>query len=139
MIELSSEYLRDLSEHLLMIATFLGGFSFAILGTLILSEKEGRLIKALILGLTIASSAFLLTIFACFDIIMSMHPENPFGVQMEKTLFPRVAGVISLLIGLIALIGVTGLSGWTKSKRLGIATTIVSVITLILSLRFMSS
>jgi hypothetical protein len=55
-------------------------------------------------------------------------------VVENDLLFPRIAGVVSFLLGIIALLVMISLAGWTKSKKMGRFTTIVGIMTLILIL-----
>lgn len=133
-IDLDPMYLKALSEQTLIISVFLGGFSAAILGNFIVSNNNKRIMKVLILGLVIASSSFLLNIIADFGTIMVLTPGYPYGTKIKNEILNdcySIAGP-TILIGIISLISVIGLTGWLKSKKLGIATTIVGVLTLIL-------
>jgi len=49
-------------------------------------------------------------------------------------MLPRVVGVIAFFLGIISLLAMISMSGWTKSKRMGRFTTILGIITLILIL-----
>ena len=55
-------------------------------------------------------------------------------VDEEDLVLPRVIGVASFYFGIISLLTLIALAGWTKSKRMGRFTTVVGIITLILTL-----
>jgi len=47
---------------------------------------------------------------------------------------PSLIGGMTLLFGIMSLITIISLSGWTKSKKMGRFTTVIGILTLILIL-----
>lgn len=117
-----TEYYRQFA----FVTSVLGGFAFALFGTLLLAPSSHRAASwAAILSVT-ASIAFLLdTIGMTFGGIYSA--TLPAGATVP----PRIAsqlGPLSLLFcfGILLLLASFGLGGWVRSRTLGIATMTVA-------------
>ena len=136
MTELPLNYIKELAEQIIFISAFLGGFSAAILGTLIVSDKKSKTLKILILGSSFSAVSFIIAVFAMTKLVMISIPGAPYPLSAESTNLPRLTGSISFFFGIIALLFVVGTSGWLQSKRLGIATSIISLIGLLLIFLF---
>ncbi len=78
---------------------------------------------------------FLLSVFTMTKILMMTTEGYPFKSDFaHEIMFPRFIGVLSFFLGVVSLTTIIALSGWTKSKKMGIFTTIVGVLTLVLIL-----
>lgn len=131
MLDLPDTFLREIGVQSLLMSTFLGGISVSILGNLMVSDKNGKLIKVLIIGLSISSLSFILSILSSFELILILTEGYNEEVNSEMlTDNMRIVGRTTL-IGLFSLISVISLSGWMKGKKLGIITTILGIITLL--------
>ncbi|MEL6558998.1 MAG: hypothetical protein AAFQ94_12490 [Bacteroidota bacterium] len=134
MMEMPIEYLNKLASQFIFISAFFGGFSASILGTLIISKSERKIVKYLILGSSLSSIAFIVSVFAMTKLVMVSTPGYPFDIEQISILYPRIVGIIAFMVGILSLIFVISLSGWMHSKRLGIATTSIGVVGFILFL-----
>lgn len=132
MIELSMTYLRELAIQTVFISAFLGGFSASILGTLILSENKHKVLKFLIIGTSLSAISFIVSVFAATQIIMISTEGYPLEVTDETTKMARIVIGLSFYLGVFSLIFVLATSGWVYSKGVGITTTILGIIGLIL-------
>ena len=139
MVELSLPYLNALAAQLIFISAFLGGFSAAILGTLIVSKNSTRTLRALVLSTAFSATAFIVTVFSMTQLVMLTTPGYPLEVNQSDLALPKMVGFISFYLGIIALMTVVAISGWLQSKRLGIATTIIAVTGMIVILITTSS
>ena len=128
MTELSPEYFKIVAEQLVLISVFLGGISATILGTLIIHENESKIFKFMILGLSLAAVSFIVAVLGMTNIQMHLAPDSPFQNKNESLFYPKLVGMISFLIGIYSLITVISLSGWLKSKRIGIFTTTIGIV-----------
>jgi len=134
MVELSLEYMNRLADHLIVISSLLGGFSIAVVANLITYESNNRYIIYLLKAATIAAGCFLATVFSMTKILMMTTPGYPLDIVESDLFIPKTIGVIAFIFGIISLSIIISLSGWTKSKRIGIFTTIVGVLTFLLIL-----
>ncbi len=124
-VKLSFEYWNKLAEQTVFISALLGGFSIAVIVSLLYNEKTNRLSRNLFRAAIIAAASFLVSVFSMTKIIMITSPGFPFKVTKAMLSFPRIVGSASLLIGVISLMTIIALSGWTKSRRMGIFTTTI--------------
>jgi hypothetical protein len=134
MIELTFEYWNKLAEQTITISSLLGGFSIAVIANFLVSDLNTKLSKSIMAVSTLAASFFLITIFAMTNILMKTTVGYPFKVVDNDLMLPRVVGVIAFFIGIISLVALISMSGWTKSKKMGRFTTILGTITLLLIL-----
>jgi|TARA_B110000967_G_C18572083_1_gene405385 hypothetical protein len=134
MIELTFEYWNKLAEQTITISSLLGGFSIAVIANFLVSDLNTKLSKSIMAVSTLAASFFLITIFAMTNILMKTTVGYPFKVVDNDLMLPRVVGVITFFIGIISLVALISMSGWTKSKKMGRFTTILGTITLLLIL-----
>lgn len=131
MIELSLPYIKELATQIIFISAFLGGFSAAILGTLIVSKRSGKVFKALILGTSFSATSFIVSVFSMTKLVMISTPGYPLPVDQGDTIVPQILGSMAFFLGIISILSVIGLSGWLQSKKLGIATTTMALISII--------
>ncbi len=134
MTELTFEYWNKLAEQIITISSLLGGFSIAVIANFLVSNLNTKLSKSIMAVSTLAASFFLTTVFAMTNILMKTTVGYPFKVVDNDLMLPRVVGVIAFFLGIISLLAMISMSGWTKSKRMGRFTTILGIITLILIL-----
>lgn len=131
---MSFEYWNKLADHFVFISSLLGGFSIAVVASLIAYDSKNRFVIYILKAATVAAGCFLVSVFAMTDILMKTTPGYPTHVVENDWLLSRVIGMGALFFGIISLLIVISLSGWTKSRRTGIFTTIVGVLTFLLVL-----
>jgi cytochrome bd-type quinol oxidase subunit 2 len=132
MIEISLEYWNKLADQIIMISSLLAGFSITIVANFLVSETNNRLMRTILKSATIAASFFLIALFSMTRILMMTTEGFPFKVSGDDLIFPKLVGGISFFIGIISILTIISLSGWTKSKNVGIFTTALGILTLIL-------
>lgn len=119
-----AEYYRQFA----FVTSVLGGFSFALFGTLLLAQSSHWAASwAAILSVT-ASIAFLLdTIGMTFGGIY--YANLPAGETAPARIVSQL-GPLSLLfcVGILLLLASFGLGGWVRSRSLGVATTVVAML-----------
>lgn len=132
MTELSEEYFRLLSQQLVFIGVFLGGISATILGTLIVADNDTKIFKAMIVAVSVAAVAFIVAVFGMNKVQLILAPDSPFTNSPDVLYYPRLVGGLAFYLGIFALITAVGISGWLKSKKIGIITTALGVIAVFL-------
>ena len=138
MNELSFEYLNKIAEQIVTISSLLGGFSIAVIANIIISETNTRITKYLLVSSSLAACFFLVTIFAMTNLLMKTSSGYPLPIDDGDLKLPRLVGIVFFYLGTISLISLISLAGWTKSKKMGIFTTVAGLITLVLTLMMMS-
>ncbi len=132
MTELPFEYLNKVASQVIVISSLLSGFSIAMIANLLINEKSTRILNLIFKTTIITASSFLITVFSMTNIILKTTEGYPEQLASKTLDFPRIIGFISFFVGLISLSILISLSGWTKSKKMGIFTTIVGVLTFFL-------
>ncbi len=132
MIELAPEYLNKIANQLIVISSLLSGFSIAVLANLLVSESKDRLSQNIMRITAIAASSFLITVFAMTKIVMMTTDGYPLELDQSSLNSTKIIGFASFFLGTLTLSVLISLSGWTKSKKLGIFTTVIGTATFIL-------
>ena len=136
-MEIPLEYWNKLASQTILISSLLTGFSMAVLVSLIIYNSENRFAIYTLKSAMVATGAFLVSIFSFTKMLMMTSPGFPFKFT-QADLFPsRIIGALSLLIGIISLCAFLSFLGWIKSRKLGIFSTTVGVITFILIVAMM--
>ena len=138
MTEITFQYWNRLADQIILISSLLSGFSIAVIANLLVSELNTKLIKSIMVFSTLAASFFLITIFAMTKLLLMTTNGYPIKFEESDLLTPRIIGSLFFFFGITSLISVISLAGWTKSKKMGIITTTIGILTFILSL-FMTS
>lgn len=134
MIEMTSEYLNELANHFILISALLAGFSIAYIANLIVSKNNSRISNSLLIIATIAASCFLISVFGLTKLLQMTTEGYPYEIEQNEYELPRKISGATFMIGIIALSALIALSGWMKSKTIGIVTTIIGISTLIIVL-----
>jgi hypothetical protein len=80
----------------------------------------------------LAAGFFLSSVFALTKVLMMTTDGFPMKMTDGDLKIPSIIGGISLILGIMCLITLISLAGWTKSKRMGQFTTVVGILTFIL-------
>lgn len=131
-MEITFEYWNKLAEQIITISSLLGGFSIAVIANLLVSDTNTRLSKIIMITATLAAGSFLITVFAMTKLLMMTTEGYPMNVIQTDLMLPRIVGVILFLLGIVSLIAMISLAGWTKSKKLGRFTTTIGILTFLL-------
>jgi hypothetical protein len=134
MEEMSFEYWNKLSNHIIVISSLLGGFSITVIANFLVSETNTRLSRVLLKTSVLAASLFLVTVFTMTKIFMITTKGYPIKVDKEDIFIPSIISGFSFLLGITSLMTMISLSGWTKSKNMGVFTTIIGIISFIIIL-----
>ena len=129
MTKLTFEYWNKLAELIMTISSLLGGFSIAVIANILVSETKKRLTNNIMAASTLAACFFLITVFAMTKLLTMTTDGYPVKVVDNDLLLPRVIGVIAFLFGIISLLTMVSMAGWTKSRKMGIFTTTIGILT----------
>lgn len=138
MIETTFEYWNKLASHILTISSLLGGFSIAIIANMLVSDLNSQLSKKIMVASTLAACFFLISVFAMTSLILKTTDGYPLKVIEGDFTFERILGMSTFFFGTISLLVIISLAGWTKSKKMGLFTTVAGVLTLILIMILMT-
>lgn len=132
MLDISLEYWNKLSSQTVFITSLLGGFSILVIANLLVTELKTKLAKYILLTSTLAACLFLVSIFAWTGVMMMTTPGYPGKIESGEFSYHRILGSFTLLLGIISLLSMISLVGWTKSRRIGVITTVIAILTFIL-------
>lgn len=132
MTELTFEYWNKLAAQIITISSLLGGFTIAVIANFLVSETKTRLKNYIMAASTLAASFFLITVFTMTKLMMMTTDGYPIKVVDNDLLLPRIIGVIAFLFGVISLLTMVSMAGWTKSRKMGIFTTTVGILTFLI-------
>ena len=134
MTEITFEYWNKFAEQIITISSLLGGFSIAVIANFLVSNLNTKLSKSIMAVSTLAACFFLTAVFAMTNLLLKTTDGYPLKVVDNDLMIPIVVGGIAFYLGIISLLAMVSMSGWTKSKRMGIFTTMIGILTLILIL-----
>lgn len=132
-MEMTLEYWNELGKQMLLITSLLSGFSITVVANLLVSDKKDKLTNRILRSASLSAGCFLVSVFAMVNIVMTTTPGGYIqNVSLDDFQIARVIGMATFILGLFSLCGMISLSGWTKSKKVGVFTTVIGVSTLIL-------
>jgi formate-dependent nitrite reductase membrane component NrfD len=125
------EYLNTVSNQLILISSLMSGFSIAILANLLIDKTDSKIATYVFRFTSVAAGCFLVTVFALTKIIKMTTKGYQYEVTAEDFVFTSGLASTAFIIGIFTLCIVIALTGWIKSKKTGIFTTIVGFLTLL--------
>jgi hypothetical protein len=121
--------MAEFSRQFAFVSSVLAGFAFAFYGTLLVAAREHRAGTWAAFFAVAASVAFLpVTLGMTFNAARAADQPTELSVSAAAT-DPQIALLSMLFLsGVIFLLASFGISGWMRSRGLGIATTSLSLI-----------
>lgn len=132
MLEMSFEYLNKLADQVIVISSLLAGFSIAVVANFLVSEMNTRLTRYIMRTSVLAAGFFLVSLFAMTKVLMMTTSGFPLEASSSELNTASIIGGVTLFFGIVSLLAMIALAGWTKSKTMGKFTTIVGSVTLLL-------
>lgn len=129
MVELTFEYWNKLAEQMITINSLLVGFSIAVIANLLVSETKTRLTNNIMVASTLAASFFLISVFASTKLLLMTTDGYPVKVANSDLFLPRIIGGTAYVFGIISLLTMVSMAGWTRSRKMGIFTTTIGILT----------
>ena len=123
LLELHPDYLTALAGHFGFLGAFLGGVAATFFVTLLTLGQPSTVERAALALGAVAALAFIVTASMSVDVVATSHPNAPAGVASKANPFPQVAMALSFFVGITTLLAAIGVSGWSRSRKLGILTT----------------
>lgn len=127
-MEISSAYWHELTKQTIFISALLGGFSLNVVVALLRRKRNDRIYNNIFRSGIIATASFLISIFSMTNIYMLTAESSPLKYNPSKINLLSLIGTSTLFLGIIALLIIISLSGWTKSKGMGIFTSIIGIL-----------
>ena len=129
-----ASYLLDVAQQMSLVGVFLGGVSITILITLVVFNSPRKLVNWIIGISALAGCGLLISVVASLRLVIALHPEFP---SPETTSLSEIDLLWKLMVsgygvGVLSLIVNIGFSGWLRSRKTGIVTTTISIISIML-------
>jgi len=132
----NAEFLAETGRQIAFLSAFLGGFAATFLGILLQSPNSRRHVGWAAGAAAVASASFILAVISGTVLALVLHPGAP--PNIAKSIFlPQVRTLILITFaaGIYSTLFSLGLSGWIRSRQLGIVTSVAALISaLIVSL-----
>jgi len=138
MEEVNVEYLHTMASQISLICIFFAGFSASIFASFVNQKNQGRLSKAIILLLLLATCTMLVALFILTNIFIHTTDGYPSRMTNQALLDQFNHSMVFFMLGLSTFVGFIGLTGWLYSKRMGIITSILGIVTFVLILSAMT-
>jgi len=120
---------QAMTTQIILICTFLAGFSATILSSFVFQRDKGRISNAIILSLLISTCTMLISLFLLTDIFIQTTEGYNSQLTSEEINQQFNYAVLCILIGVGSFLTFISLIGWINSRWMGIITTILGVAT----------
>lgn len=135
MNDLTQLHINNLTNQSILISALLCGFSMLVLILLLNDNEKSRLKTSMFISSAIASTTFLIVILADYALLRISTP-NSYSSNSSIDTLQAISG-ISFAFGFLSLIFLIAYSGWSKSKTVGIFTTIIGIMAIIIGTQVM--
>jgi hypothetical protein len=117
------EFIGELARQLASVSAFLGGFAATFLGILLQSQSSRRQVGWAAGAAAVASASFMIAVIAATLLALAVNPAAPEGFALPQFIpWARQVLILSFALGIYANLLSLGLSGWIRSRSLGIVT-----------------
>ncbi len=124
---LPPSYMVEIAQQLSFLSAFLGGFSAAVFVTLLVAESPKRSAGLAIGASAVAACCFVVAVISFVMVAIVLNPDVPSNVSAESSVdHARIVGFLGFVAGVYALLASVGISGWVRSRRLGVVTSVVA-------------
>lgn len=130
---LSNNYLIELANQLAFLSAFLGGFSATFLATLLVTDCSKRITNWVVSSAALSACSFIVAVISFVMVSSILHPDAPTNVNsVDSVNTARTVSFISFSIGILTLLFSVGLSGWLRSRRVGVITSCIASLAVLL-------
>ena len=125
----NAEFLAETGRQIASLSAFLGGFAATFFGILLKSTNSRRHVGWAAGAAAVASASFILAVISGTTLALVMHPGAPPGIA-KPTFLPQVRSLILIAFscGIYSILLSLGLSGWIRSRQLGIVTSVAALV-----------
>ena len=134
------EFISEIGRQIAALSAFLGGFAATFLGILLQSPNSRRHVGWAAGAAALAAASFMIAVIGGTLIVIVLNPEAPPGAAPPEFLgWVRKIILLTFMIGIYANLLSLGLSGWIRSRSLGIVTSVAALISAIIVSLFLTS
>jgi hypothetical protein len=126
---LNPDFIAEIARQLTSVSAFLGGFAATFLGILLQSNSSRRHVGWAAGAAAVASASFMISVIAGTLVALVVNPSAPQGFATPQFLpWARQILFVSFAVGIYSNLLSLGLSGWIRSRALGLVTTIAAFV-----------
>lgn len=130
---LTNSYLAKIAVNLAFLSVFIGGVAATFLASLLMVEPSKRLADWVVGSAALAAGGFIFCVVASVMLTIALNPDAPSNVNSATSIDTgRIVSMLGFVFGLIGLLTSIGLSGWLRSRKSGITTSSICLISLLL-------
>src|ERR1041385_983980 len=135
----NAEFLGEAGRQIAFLSAFPGGFAATFLGILLQSPNSRRHVGWAAGAAAVASASFILAVVSGSLIGLVVNPGAPPDLTKPTLLPPlRLLMVITFIVGINSSLLSLGLSGWVRSRPLGIVTSVAAFVSAVIVLLLLS-
>jgi hypothetical protein len=136
---LNAEFLGETGRQIAFLSAFLGGFAATFLGILLQSPNSRRHVGWAAGAAAVASASFIVAVVSGSLLGLVVHPGAPPALANPTLLPPlRILIFITFIVGIYSSLLSLGLSGWIRSRQLGIVTSVAAFVSAVIMLLLVS-
>jgi hypothetical protein len=125
----NAEFIAEIARQLATVSAVLGGFAATFLGILLQSHSPRRHVGCAAGAAAVASASFMIAVIAGTLVALVANPSAPKGFATPEFLpWARQVLLISFALGINANLLSLGLSGWIRSRSLGLITSTAALL-----------
>ncbi|WP_394729922.1 hypothetical protein [Altererythrobacter sp. GH1-8] len=139
MTRFNPSYVTAVAEQLSFVSAFLGGVSATILVTIVVFADTKKSVNWIIAASALAACSLLIAVVASWRLIILLNPDTPVAFDSTIIAILWVSMLLGYGLGFLSLIACIGLSGWIRSRKTGLITTgmaLLSVLFFVLATPF---
>lgn len=127
MTPLATGYILELARQVGGVSAFLGGFAATFLAMLLAVTTGRRAVGVAIVCAAAAATMFIVSTLSSVWLVAALHPDAPRGMAAGAAV-ARATTFMPFGLGLLLLLACLGLSGWARSRTLGVCTTAIAAV-----------
>jgi hypothetical protein len=125
----SAEFVGEIARQIAGVSAFLGGFAATFLGIVLQSQSSRRHVGWAAGAAAVASASFMIAVIAGTLVALAVNPAAPHNFATPEFVpWARRVFLMSFAIGIYSNLLSLGLSGWIRSRWLGIVTSTAALI-----------
>lgn len=133
----NAAFLAETGRQLASLSALLGGFAATFLGILLQSPSARRHVGWASGSAAVASASFILAVISGTAIAIVLYPAAPKGLAIP-VFIPQATRpmLVTFALGIFCTLLSLGLSGWIRSRQLGVVTSLTALISAIIVSQF---
>lgn len=125
---MDSNLLIDRTEQLILLSAFLGGFSATFLAAILTIEVKKNITDWIVCISAASSCCFIVAAVTNIALVNGLQIE----AEMQTLNNLKIISALGMISGIFALLASIGLSGWIRSRKIGLITSCFSIIAVVI-------